>query len=153
MSEIKNFDSLFRLDSKIALVTGGSRGIGLHTATGFLKAGASTVIISARRSKDIDEAVKKLKAESPKGSTGKYAKGWTRKLDRGRVSAGAVVYGKTASTYAVAHLLEHGHVKRNGTGRTFGKTQAIVHIEPIEQWAVGELEDRIISKLDHNMGV
>ncbi len=99
------------------------------------------------------EAVKKLKAESPKGSTGKYAKGWTRKLDRGRVSAGAVVYGKTASTYAVAHLLEHGHVKRNGTGRTFGKTQAIVHIEPIEQWAVGELEDRIISKLDHNMGV
>lgn len=60
MSEIKNFDSLFRLDGKIALVTGGSRGIGLHTATGFLKAGASTVIISARRSKDIDEAVKKL---------------------------------------------------------------------------------------------
>ena len=99
------------------------------------------------------EAVKKLKAESPKGATGKYAKGWTRKLDRGRVSAGAVVYGKTASTYAVAHLLEHGHVKRNGTGRTFGKTKEIVHIEPVEQWAVDELEDRIISKLDHNMRV
>lgn len=99
------------------------------------------------------EAVKKLKAESPKGATGKYAKGWTRKLDRGRVSAGATIYGKSPSTYAVAHLLEHGHVKRNGTGRTFGKTKEIVHIEPVEQWAVDELEDRIISKLDHNMGV
>ena len=65
MSEIKSFDSLFRLDGKIALVTGGSRGIGLHTATGFLKAGASTVIISARRNggKDgIDQAVEKLNA-------------------------------------------------------------------------------------------
>lgn len=69
MSEIKNFDNLFRLDGKIALVTGGSRGIGLHTATGFLKAGASTVIICGRRQKDIDEAVKALNAAA--GITGK----------------------------------------------------------------------------------
>lgn len=65
MSEINNFESLFRLDGKIALVTGGSRGIGMHTATGFLKAGCSTVIISARRNggKDgIDQAVEKLNA-------------------------------------------------------------------------------------------
>lgn len=62
MSEIKNLESLFRLDGKIALVTGGSRGIGLHTATGFLKAGASTVIICGRRQKDIDQAVDALNA-------------------------------------------------------------------------------------------
>ena len=69
MSEIKNFNNLFRLDGKIALVTGGSRGIGLHTATGFLKAGASTVIICGRRQKDIDGAVKALNAAT--GITGK----------------------------------------------------------------------------------
>ncbi len=69
MSEIKNYESLFRLDGKIALVTGGSRGIGLHTATGFLKAGASTVIICARRQPDIDTAVRAL--NNVPGITGK----------------------------------------------------------------------------------
>lgn len=94
------------------------------------------------------EAVKKLKKESPKGATGKYRKGWTRELEKGRVKVGATVYGKDRNTYALAHLLEHGHVTRNGTGRTFGNTDAIVHIEPVEEWATGELEDRIISKLE-----
>ncbi|PGH02750.1 hypothetical protein GX51_04484 [Blastomyces parvus] len=63
MSEIRGYNSFFRLDGKIALVTGGSRGIGLHTATAFLLAGAKKVIITARKSggeQGIDEAVKKL---------------------------------------------------------------------------------------------
>ncbi|EEQ87200.1 3-oxoacyl-acyl-carrier-protein reductase [Blastomyces dermatitidis ER-3] len=63
MSEIRGYDSFFRLDGKIALVTGGSRGIGLHTATAFLLAGAKKVIITARKSageQGIDQAVKKL---------------------------------------------------------------------------------------------
>ncbi|EEH16435.1 hypothetical protein PABG_06522 [Paracoccidioides brasiliensis Pb03] len=63
MSEIRGFDSFFRLDGKIALVTGGSRGIGLHTATALLLAGAKKVIITARKSggeQGIDQAVEKL---------------------------------------------------------------------------------------------
>ncbi|KAK2807778.1 hypothetical protein FQN50_005320 [Emmonsiellopsis sp. PD_5] len=63
MSEIRGFDSFFRLDGKIALVTGGSRGLGLHTATAFLLAGAKKVIITARKSGGelgIDQAVEKL---------------------------------------------------------------------------------------------
>ena len=72
MSELKNFSSLFTLPNKIALITGGSRGIGLHTATGLLLAGCSTVIITARRAsgKDgIDQAMTKLNALP--GITGK----------------------------------------------------------------------------------
>ncbi|KAK2769867.1 3-oxoacyl-acyl-carrier-protein reductase [Colletotrichum kahawae] len=63
MSELKNLRSAFSLEGKTALVTGGSRGLGLHMATAFLLAGCSQVIITARkRSGDqgIDQAVEKL---------------------------------------------------------------------------------------------
>ncbi len=99
------------------------------------------------------EAVKKLKAESPKGATGEYAKGWARKVDKGRIKVGATIYGKTPATYATAHLLEHGHVSRNGTGRTFGRVSERVHIAPVEEWATNELWDRIVTKLDGRMGL
>jgi NAD(P)-dependent dehydrogenase (short-subunit alcohol dehydrogenase family) len=65
MSQLNNFDSLFSLQGKTALVTGGSRGLGLHMATAFLRAGASLVIITARKREGengIDQAVEKLNA-------------------------------------------------------------------------------------------
>lgn len=99
------------------------------------------------------ESVKRLKSESPKGATGEYRKGWARKIDKGRLSVGATVYGKTPATYAVAHLLEHGHVSKNGTGRTFGRVAEIVHIAPIEEWAIDETYDRIVTKLSERMDV
>lgn len=81
MSELKDFNRMFRLDGKVALVTGGethqqiattskydsilpgSRGLGLHAATAFLLAGAKKVFVSARKSEGeqgIDQAVDKL---------------------------------------------------------------------------------------------
>jgi len=65
MSELRNFNNLFSLDGKVAIVTGGSRGLGLHTATAFLLAGAALVIVSARKAggdQGIDQAVRRLNA-------------------------------------------------------------------------------------------
>jgi NAD(P)-dependent dehydrogenase (short-subunit alcohol dehydrogenase family) len=49
-----------KLDGKIALVTGGSTGIGFATAQQFIAEGAAHVFITGRRQEALDEAVKKL---------------------------------------------------------------------------------------------
>ena len=50
---------LFRLDGKVAVVTGGGRGIGLMMARGLLQAGAS-VYISSRKEAELNAAVDAL---------------------------------------------------------------------------------------------
>ncbi|KAF4472643.1 rhamnolipids biosynthesis 3-oxoacyl-(acyl-carrier-) reductase [Fusarium albosuccineum] len=63
MSQFTDFDTIFSLRGKTALVTGGSRGLGLHMATAFLRSGCSLVIITARKregEQGIDQAVEKL---------------------------------------------------------------------------------------------
>src|SRR5438105_12119785 len=49
----------FRLDGRVALVTGGSRGLGLQIAEGLGEAGAA-VAITARREAGLDQAVAHL---------------------------------------------------------------------------------------------
>lgn len=92
------------------------------------------------------ETVKKLRQESPKGSKGKYARGWTRKVETGRMTVGATVYGKTG-TYQLAHLLEHGHARRGG-GRNVPPSPPGGHIKPVEEWAVNEAYERIMHRLE-----
>ncbi|KAF2841014.1 NAD(P)-binding protein [Patellaria atrata CBS 101060] len=70
MSDLPNFERMFRLDGKIAVVTGGSRGLGLHAATAFLRAGAKAVFITARKAEGeqgINQAVDKLNKLGLKG--------------------------------------------------------------------------------------
>lgn len=94
------------------------------------------------------EAVARLKKESrAEFGKGEYAKGWARKMEKGRLRVAAIVYGKKP-TYQLAHLLEKGHVTRNGTGRTYRPTPAHPHIQQVSDWAQDEALDRAISKLE-----
>jgi NAD(P)-dependent dehydrogenase (short-subunit alcohol dehydrogenase family) len=52
-------ESLFSVDGKVALVTGGSRGIGLMIAEGLVRSGAS-VIVSSRKAEVCDEVARRL---------------------------------------------------------------------------------------------
>jgi NAD(P)-dependent dehydrogenase (short-subunit alcohol dehydrogenase family) len=65
MAEIANYPSLFTLTSKTAVVTGGSRGLGLHAASGLLHAGCSTLIITSRKADGCATAVRELQAQHP----------------------------------------------------------------------------------------
>ncbi|MGE5695121.1 MAG: SDR family oxidoreductase [Candidatus Sericytochromatia bacterium] len=55
---------LFRLDGKVAVVTGGGRGIGLMMARGLLEAGAK-VYLSARKEHELGAAVEALSPLGP----------------------------------------------------------------------------------------
>ena len=57
--------SKFSLDGKVALVTGGSRGIGRTIALTFADAGAD-VVISARKQPDLEEAAEEIKTKGGK---------------------------------------------------------------------------------------
>ncbi|KAG6035962.1 hypothetical protein E4U41_005878 [Claviceps citrina] len=61
-TQLNDFPSLFSLKGKVAVITGGSRGLGLHAASAFLQAGASKVFISSRRAAACDQACEALNA-------------------------------------------------------------------------------------------
>ena len=57
------FKDLFSLKGRIAVVTGGSRGIGKMIAAGFLSQGAAKVYITARKAGPCEETAKELSSQ------------------------------------------------------------------------------------------
>ena len=55
----------FSLEGKVALVTGGSRGIGEATALGFARAGAD-VVVASRKIDELEKVADKIRAEGRK---------------------------------------------------------------------------------------
>lgn len=98
------------------------------------------------------EAVRKLQAVDSFGArktphiTGAYSKDWTfDDVPVGRLRTKRVVHNE--DHYRLAHLLEKGHVIKNGTGRTFGRTTGKEHIKPVNDWANEELPKLVESKI------
>lgn len=85
------------------------------------------------------QAVKNTAKQTVNGTA--YASGWASQVETTRLGATATVYNKKLP--GLAHLLEHGHVSRNGSGRTFGTVKAYEHIAPVEKEVVEEYEKEI----------
>lgn len=60
--QLKDFSNIFSLRGKVAVVSGGSRGLGLHAASGLLQAGCTKVFITSRKADACDAAVAALNA-------------------------------------------------------------------------------------------
>lgn len=84
------------------------------------------------------KAVKKLKSAGTfENQSGDYRKGWRTK----KVGNKQIVHN--ATNYQLTHLLEKGHVIKNGTGRSFGRTRTFEHIEPVERKVIEEFTERV----------
>lgn len=55
-----------------------------------------------------------------------------------------------SSEYRLAHLLEHGHIITNQTGRVYGTTQARPHWKPAEEEAVEALERKLKEAVENS---
>lgn len=74
----------------------------------------------------------------------KYANTWTSTFVTGRTSMQGTIYNTQAG---LPHLLENGHVSRNGTGRTFGRVPGREHISKVEDELVRLIESEVKSRL------
>ena len=92
----------------------------------------SAEVVKTAVTKAGNSVKKDIGANAPR-QTGKYAKSWrTKKTKETSTELEVTVYSPTR--YMLAHLLEHGHAKRNG-----GRVRAIPHIAPVEEAAEAEL--------------
>lgn len=90
-----------------------------------------------------NETRKMLRSSSPGN---RYARNWQYELKTNRVGgADLTIYNGLPG---LTHLLEHGHVIRNGTGRTYGRTAAEVHIEPANEYAEKTVIENVIKDLE-----
>ena len=74
----------------------------------------------------------------------KYARTWTSTFTTNVLSAQGIIYNTQAG---LPHLLENGHVSRNGTGRSFGRVEGREHIAKVEREIQRLYMEEVLSKL------
>lgn len=94
-----------------------------------------------------DDTVSKLKrVKFGRYDRGKYSKSWAVKQEKSNWGTDSyIIYNK--KHYRLTHLLEFGHVVKNGTKRVVGKAGAIPHIKPMEEWVQNQLPKLLEQKL------
>lgn len=73
-----------------------------------------------------------------------YEKSWTFAKETTRFETVVTIYSKKPS---LAHLLEKGHVSRNGTKRTFGRVDGYPHITPVAEELERRFEQEVLAKI------
>ena len=103
--------------------------------------------IAEKLAKKGQQTLRNVSKAKFKGGTGKYAKGWsvetTGKRHR-QLEKSSVIYNKHPG---LPHLLEYGHVTRNGTNRVYGKVSGREHIAPVEEKLVESFMKEVMAKL------
>lgn len=116
MAEAPLLARLFDLGGRVAIVTGGSRGLGLQIARALGEQGASLVLV-ARRQPELDAAVAQL------ADAGIAAVGWA--ADLGTQEAAAALVGRVLERFGRIDILV------NNAGATWG---APAEDYPLEGW-------------------
>lgn len=114
----------------------------LETYTEEVERKVATAVIYAG-----NEGAKDLRATTDKGvNTWKvYPKGWTTENKRRKGKQTSEIHNKTK--YRLTHLLENGHVIKNGTGRTYGEVKPYPHIADVDTKTVDLLEKKILEAI------
>ena len=94
---------------------------------------------------------KKMRATRSAGESNvwrRYPLGWTTKSKKKKNRREETVWNQRH--YRLTHLLENGHVVKNGTGRNSGRqqTRAFVHIKPVNDDAQKRLEEAIMEAIE-----
>ncbi len=90
------------------------------------------------------QALRKQSKSALDTGSGDYARGWKSAVERTRTGTTVTIYNTQPG---LPHLLEHGHVTRNGTGRVYPRTPAHEHIAPVEQELVETFQREVVDKL------
>ena len=90
------------------------------------------------------QALRRASKDALKPGSGKSARGWKTQVEKGRLGTTVIIYNEHPG---LPHLLEYGHVSRNGTGRTYGEVPGHEHIQPVAEELVRDFEREVVAKL------